>query len=80
MHDIQARRAIALQWFFPKENVIIARKARHEMLGPLKNKVPAQVRKTDQLRFDVQWRAAYANRLWRLNWIGHSEDFGITKH
>jgi hypothetical protein len=43
MHDIQARRAIALQWFFPKEDVIITREARHEMLGPLKNKIPAQM-------------------------------------
>jgi hypothetical protein len=42
--------AAPIDRFFPEEHPPLGRKPFHQMLRPLRNKIPAQVRKADQGR------------------------------
>jgi hypothetical protein len=47
---IKPHRTVIKDWFFKKEDASIAGRATQEMLGPLINKVPTQVRETNEIK------------------------------
>jgi hypothetical protein len=50
------------------------------MLGSLKNKVPAQMGKTDEFRPNSGLSAAFAVSFRRIGWHGRGVEVGVTKH